>query len=89
MITRKNFEEWVLDALKAHNGSASVVQVARYVWQKYIPQLQPTDDLFYTWQYDVRWAAYTLRRQKRMKAAKLSPKGIWQIAPAKSAATKA
>jgi len=36
-------------------------------------------DLFYTWQYDMRWAATKLRRDGKLKAATRSPKGTWEL----------
>lgn len=45
--------------------------------------------MFYTWNYDIRWAATELRKEGRMKPAYSkenpgelvdeSPKGIWEI----------
>ena len=38
-----------------------------------------SDDLFYTWQYDFRWAATELRKEGIIRSADLSPKGIWEL----------
>jgi hypothetical protein len=70
---------WVQEALAAQGGSGSIVDVCRHIWQVHEPDLRMSGDLFYTWQYDVRWAAYQLREAGRMKAEKDSPKGVWQL----------
>lgn len=35
--------------------------------------------MFYTWQYDVRWAATTLRRTGKLRAAEVLPSGVWEL----------
>ena len=37
-------------------------------------------EISYTWQYDLRWAAYSLRESGQMKADNESPQGIWELA---------
>lgn len=60
-------------------GQTNIVDVCKYVWNHYENALQNSGDLFYTWQYDIRWAATELRKTKRMKEAEQSPRGIWEI----------
>ena len=57
----------------------NIVDVCKYVWQQHQQELLDSGDLFYTWQYDIRWAATELRKTKRMKAADQSLRGIWEI----------
>src|SRR5437870_8827553 len=59
--------EWLADALRAHGGSASIVDVCKHVWKEHEDDLRRSGDLFFTWQYDIRWAAYRLRREGRMR----------------------
>ena len=35
--------------------------------------------MFYTWQYDVRWAAYKLRESGEAKGVDENPRGIWEL----------
>lgn len=42
--------------------------------------LRTSDEVFFNWQYDLRWAARRLRTAGQMKAAGLSPKGLWELA---------
>jgi hypothetical protein len=54
-------------------------KLMRLSWEKYKTDLENSGDLFYSWQYDIRWAATELRKSGRMKAADVSPRGIWEI----------
>lgn len=78
MITRKDFEDWVFEAIESAGGSASIIQTSKYIWEKYRSVIEPTRYL-YSWQYDLRWAATSLRRQGILKDISISPKGIWEI----------
>ena len=79
MAHRKDLRKWLTEALEANNGSASIVEVCKYVWEKYENELRRSDDLFYTWQYDIRWAATQLRKKGIIRAVDLSSKGIWEL----------
>lgn len=63
MATRADLPEWVLEALAERGGTAHPVEVAKVVWRRHEPELRASGDLFYTWQYDLRWAGTTLRKQ--------------------------
>ncbi|WP_188399545.1 hypothetical protein [Sporomusa sp. GT1] len=79
MITRVGLSNWIVEALKFYGGSASIVEICKYVWENYAEQLRESGDLFYTWQYEIRWAAGTLRKQGIMKPVEISPQGIWEL----------
>ena len=79
MAHRKDLRKWLTEALEANNGSASIVEVCKYVWEKYENELRRSGDLFYTWQYDIRWAATQLRKKGIIRAVDLSSKGIWEL----------
>jgi hypothetical protein len=66
MLTRDDLKPWVLEALNASGGCATVVQVCRHVWQHHEADLRRSGDLFFTWQYDIRWAATKLRHERRL-----------------------
>lgn len=53
--------EWVVEALRGLGGAGSVVEVCEDVWRHHEAELRQAGDLFFTWQYDIRWAAQTLR----------------------------
>ena len=79
MTNKEDLRDWLIESLKANNGSASIVKVCKYVWQNHENELRRSGDLFFTWQYDIRWAAYQLRKEGIIRAAELSPKGIWEL----------
>lgn len=79
MATKYDLQPWITEALIALGGSGTVVEVAREIWQRHEPELRESGDLFYTWQYDMRWAAQALRDTGRAKPTKGSRRGIWEI----------
>jgi hypothetical protein len=66
--------------LKAHGGSATIVEVCKFVWQHHENELRSAGSLFYTWQYDIRWAATRLRKQGILGPAIAAPSGTWILA---------
>ncbi|MCQ2005428.1 hypothetical protein [Rhizobium sp. NRK18] len=79
MASRADMVDWVVEALKASNGSASILYVAQHIWKNHENDLKGSGDLFFTWQYDMRWAATTLRRQGKMVAAEDDRRGKWTL----------
>lgn len=61
MTTKNDLRTWILEALQELGGSGTVVEVCKVIWQRHEPDLRNSGDLFVSWQYDVRWAAQTLR----------------------------
>lgn len=79
MSGKEVLTDWVLEALERLGGTGSVVAVAREIWAKHEAELRAAGDLFYTWQYDMRWAATVLRKDKKLRAAEDSPRGSWEV----------
>jgi hypothetical protein len=80
MASREDLEGWLVSALKASGGHARIPEVCKKVWDAHEQELRQSGDLFYTWQYDIRWAANRLRRKKVMKSVQISPAGLWELA---------
>ncbi len=78
--SRANLDAWIVEALMERGGSATLVDVCRDVWDRHQSELEHAGDLFFTWQYDLRWAAHRLRRRNVIKAADKSPSGVWELA---------
>lgn len=79
MATKSDRQKWVEEALRANKGSAYIVDVARSIWSEHEADLKVSGDLFFTWQYDMRWAANQLRRNEIMVSVDDSPRGVWQL----------
>ena len=79
MANEVELQEWVRDCLRDRGGEASIVDVCRWIWNRHEGELRNSGDLFFTWQYDVRWAADALRRKGVLRQANESPRGIWRL----------
>ena len=84
MANKNDLMEWCLEALRALGGSAHHIDVAKYVWQVHEQELRQSGELFYTWQYDLRWAAKKLRDQGELRSVTGGSRGdgIWRLARA-------
>jgi hypothetical protein len=74
MAGRDDLERWVLEAVDAHDGEASVIDIHRYVWDYHEADLRNSGDLFYTWGYEIRWAGQRLRDQGSLMIPR---RGVW------------
>jgi len=79
MSTREDLQDWVVQALESFGGAGTIVQVAKNIWENHNKELQLSGDLFYTWQYDMRWAATKLRNNDIILPAEISQKGQWRL----------
>ena len=80
MATKSDLVLWVIEALEELNGSGSVVQVCQVVWRRHEADLRSSGELFYTWQYDIRWAAQKLRDEGRLRPVQPRSRAPWQLA---------
>jgi hypothetical protein len=80
MADKVDLKIWILDALAELGGSGSVVEVSEVVWRRHESDLRGSGQLFYTWQYDIRWAAKVLRDDGRLKSVAGSRTAPWELA---------
>lgn len=80
MAQKADLANWLRGALVDLGGKARIAPVCKHIWENHEGELRDSDDLLYTWQYDVRWAATELRKKLIMKPAHLSPRGVWELA---------
>jgi hypothetical protein len=66
---RENLKDWVYRAVEASGGQTKLVNVAQHIWKHHKEELEGSGDLFYTWQYEMRWAAQKLRDEGRLTLA--------------------
>lgn len=78
-MLREDLPNLLYKTIESLGGAAETMEIFRQFWKLYGDDLSEEDDLFYTWNYDIRWAATELRKFGRMKQAFQSPKGIWEI----------
>jgi hypothetical protein len=70
---------WVREALRALGGHGSIVQVCAVIWRRHERDLLKLGDKFYTWQYDVRWAAHALRKAGEADLKREGAHSIWEL----------
>ena len=80
MLVRDDLKPWIVDALRACGGRASVLEVCKHVWQHHEADLREGGDLFFTWQYDIRWAATKLRHERVLAPTEPKSPTPWQLA---------
>lgn len=76
MATHNDLKDWVQDAL-SELGPATVPAIAKHIWEKHEADLRASGDLFYTWQYAMRWAGQRL--QIEGKLLKNGPGRTWRL----------
>lgn len=79
MVERDDLKAWVIEALRQLGGTGSIVHVCQRVWQMHEAELRSSGDLFFTWQYDIRWAAQYLRNNGLLEAVDNSRAKDWTL----------
>jgi len=69
----------VVEAIEYYGGEAKIIDISRYLWGKYENDFRAGGDLFYRWQYVMRWAATKLRKQGILRASESTRSGIWSL----------
>jgi hypothetical protein len=78
-VTREDLPHVVEEALRALGGTAPLVKVAEAIWKTHESDLKASGDLFYTWQYDMRWAAQQLRDKHKLTYSDDQGRKVWQL----------
>ncbi|PRZ08591.1 hypothetical protein BCE75_101289 [Isoptericola sp. CG 20/1183] len=79
MADKHILREWVLEALEELNGRGTVVEVSQVVWRRHESDLRAAGSLFYTWQYDIRWAAQQLRNEGLLRKTAPRSRDPWSL----------
>ena len=77
MAEKELLIDYLIEALNVNGGNGKIVDICKIVWEKHEMDLRNMGDLFYSWQYDIRWAASELKKQGRLKHEKIGHKNIW------------
>jgi hypothetical protein len=80
MATKYDLEDWLIDAIRRLGGRAPIPRICEQIWRDHEDELRHSGDLFYTWQYDIRWAAQRLRDRRVLVPNGQTERGIWQLA---------
>jgi len=75
----EKLQQWVCEALKANDGKASIVEICKHIWSNHELDLKNDEQLFYTWQYQMRWAGQQLVKKNLIKKTKLGIKAEWVL----------
>ncbi|MGB3028369.1 hypothetical protein [Paradevosia shaoguanensis] len=75
MSRKDDLKNWVYEAVR-RRGEASVLDVAKDIWHAHEAEIHAFGDGFYTWQYDMRWAAQDLRAEGKLV---ISPNRKWAL----------
>jgi len=78
-VNRDSLKAAVKSALKALGGSAPIIGVAKELWRQNEADLKDSGDLFFTWQYDMRWAAQELQKDGQLAIDKNGSHSIWRL----------
>jgi len=79
MATKHDLRTWIVDALKETGAPMHHVRIAEHVWRHHEEELRQSGDLFFTWQYDLRWAAQTLRKEGVLAPIAGQGDGMWTL----------
>lgn len=65
MASREDLKLWIIEALRSL-GPATVPLIAKHIWENHELELRRSGDLFYTWQYAMRWAGQLLQQEGKL-----------------------
>ena len=71
--------QWIIEALEYYGGAATMIDVSRRIWETHEMDLRENGDMFYRWQYTMRWSATTLRKDSILVPTSHSERGIWAL----------
>lgn len=79
MIKKSDLKNWILAALRDLGGSGRVVEISKHIWDNHQNDLKSAGDLFYTWQYAMRWAGQELQHEGKL--SKAGKNRTWFLTP--------
>jgi len=79
MSNKTDLQTWIIEAPQRNGGTAQLLDVAKDIWGHHEADLRERGDLFYTWQYDMRWAAQRLRNAGELAPVNNARNGTWSL----------
>jgi hypothetical protein len=65
-IHRDDLKVYVVEALNNLGGQSKIAGICKEIWRLHEQDLRESGDLFYTWQYDMRWAGQHLQNERKL-----------------------
>jgi hypothetical protein len=84
MKARHELTDWLIRALRELGGKGTNLDIARQIWKTRSKELQASGDLFYEWQYELRWSATLLNSKGKIKPADKSKETLWVLVDGRS-----
>jgi len=79
MNIRVEIQPWIIRALSDCGGHATITAVAKHIWEHHEKELRSNEDIFFNWQYEMRWAAGALRKRHKIAPVKNYERGSWGL----------
>lgn len=80
MADRTDLQDWVIQALRDLGGTGRIAKICKHIWEHHEAELRTSGDLFYTWQYEMRWAGQQLRDKGVLRSVHGSKSQRWELA---------
>lgn len=78
-VDRNTMTVWVLEALQNLGGKGKVLEVCKNVWANHGEEIKSSGDMFFIWQYEIRWAADKLRKQGKILPFEPKSRSFWVL----------
>ncbi len=72
-------KRWIVEALERYGGAATMIDISKWIWEEHEQEMRDNGDMFYRWQYAMRWAGTSLRKDGVLQPADHSDRGIWAL----------
>jgi hypothetical protein len=79
LIRKQDMALLVCDALESRGGKGTIVEVATFIWENYKDELEASGEIFYTWQYDMRWARHRLSEKGKLITKSRGRESVWVL----------
>lgn len=72
-------KQWIVEGLERYGGAATMIDISKWIWEHYEKEMREHGDMFYRWQYAMRWAGTSLRKDGVLQPSSYSDRGIWAL----------
>ena len=79
MADRSDLQQWVIEALQELSEPSRIADICKHIWEHHERDLRTSGDLFYTWQYEMRWAGQQLRNRGALRPVRGRRNQLWEL----------